>query len=130
MLEAAGVRVWRDTADLWPGEDWKAKIRHAITDDAFVFLACFSRQSLAREKSYQRQELNLAIEEMQLRSPDEPWLIPVRFDDCEIPDRDIGGGRTLTSIQRVDLFGDRFDDGAARLTGAVKQILGHQVALS
>lgn len=20
-LEAAGVRVWRDTADLWPGED-------------------------------------------------------------------------------------------------------------
>ena len=67
---------------------------------------------------------------MQLRSPDEPWLIPVRFDDCEIPDRDIGGGRTLTSIQRVDLFGDRFDDGAARLTGAVKQILGHQVALS
>jgi TIR domain len=68
MLEAAGVRVWRDTAELWPGEDWRAKIRHAITDDAFAFLACFSRQSLAREKSYQRQELNLAIEEMQLRS--------------------------------------------------------------
>jgi hypothetical protein len=34
MLEAAGVRVWRDTADLWPGEDWRAKIRHAITGDA------------------------------------------------------------------------------------------------
>ena len=41
-LEAAGVRVWRDTADLWPGEDWRAKIRQAIVDGALVFIACFS----------------------------------------------------------------------------------------
>src|SRR5271169_6058406 len=80
VLEARGVRVWRDTADLWPGEDWRAKIRHAITDNALVFIACFSRNSILRQKSYQREELSLAIEQMRLRSPDEPWLIPVRFD--------------------------------------------------
>jgi hypothetical protein len=39
VLEAAGVRVWRDTAELWPGEDWRAKIKQAITRDALVFLA-------------------------------------------------------------------------------------------
>lgn len=130
VLEAAGVRVWRDTADLWPGEDWRAKIRQAITDDAFVFLACFSRRSLARRKSYQNEELVLAIEQIRLRPPDEPWLIPVRFDECEIPDWDIGGGRTLMSIQRADLSGDHFDDGAVRLIESVKRILKHQGGFS
>jgi hypothetical protein len=122
-LQAAGIPVWRDTADLWPGEDWRLKIRRAITDRALAFLACFSQVGLARTRTYQRQELNLAIEEMQLRSPDEPWLIPVRFDDCEIPDRDIGGGRTLTSIQQADLFDERFGPGAERLVAAILRIL-------
>jgi hypothetical protein len=129
-LEAAHVPVWRDKARLWPGEDWRAKIRHAITDDAFVFLACFSRRSLARRKTFQNEELVLAIDQMRLRPPDEPWLIPVRFDDCKIPDWEIGGGRTLGSIQHADLFDNRFDEGAARLTEAVKRILRHQSGFS
>lgn len=105
-LEAAGIRVWRDTEELWPGEDWRAKVRKAITGDALVFIACFSRNSVSRDKSYQNEELLLAIEQMRQRKPDKPWLIPVRFDDCVIPDWDIGAGRTLSSIQRADLFGD------------------------
>jgi TIR domain len=123
-LEAAGIPVWRDTADLWPGEDWREKIRSAITDNALVFLACFSHASLARSKSYQNAELTLAIEQMRLRRPGDPWLIPVRFDECHIPDPDIGGGRTLTSIQHADLPSDRFDEGAARLVIAILRILG------
>jgi TIR domain-containing protein len=122
-LQAAGIPVWRDTVDLWPGEDWRAKIRHAITDNALVFIACFSNASLARSKSNQNRELALAIEQMQLRRPDEPWLIPVRFDDCMIPDWEIGAGRTLGSIQPADLFGDRADEGAARLVAAILRIL-------
>lgn len=123
-LEAAGVSVWRDTADLWPGEDWRMKIRRAITDDALAFIACFSSRSIARRKSYQNEELLLAIEQLRLRRPDDIWLIPVRLDDCDIPDLDLGGGRTLGSIQRVDLFGDKRDIGIARLVTAVLGILG------
>jgi hypothetical protein len=123
-LEAAGIRVWRDTADLWPGEDWRAKIRHAITNDALVFIACFSPRSLARDKSYQNEELALAIDQLRRRRPDIPWLIPVRFGDCDIPDYDIGAGRTLSSLQRADLFGKNFDAGALRLVAAVLRILG------
>jgi len=52
ILEAAGIPVWRDTADLWPGQDWRANIRRAITNDALVFLACFSQLSLSRSRSY------------------------------------------------------------------------------
>ena len=122
-LEAVGIPVWRDTANLWPGEDWRIKIRRAITDNALVFIACFSRASIARVKGYQNEELVLAVEQLRLRPPDNPWLIPVRFDECEIPDRDIGGGRTLTSIQRADLFGEHSDEGTARLVASVMRIL-------
>jgi nucleoside phosphorylase len=118
------VRVWRDTADLWPGEDWRVKIRRAIADDAFAFIACFSRTSVSRSKSHQNEELTLAVEQLRLRPPSRPWLIPARFDDCEIPDWDIGGGRTLASIQSADLFGDRADEAAARLVTSVLRILG------
>lgn len=122
-LEAAGITVWRDTVNLRPGEDWRSVIRHAISEDALVFIACFSQSSIARRRSYQNDELVLAIEELRLRQPDEPWLIPVRFDECDIPDRDIGGGRTLNSIQRADVFGVGASDGAARLVTEVQRIL-------
>jgi hypothetical protein len=127
-LESAGVRVWLDTAELWPGEDWRAKIREAITADALVFIACFSRRSLARDVSYQNEELVLAIEQLRLRRPDQPWFIPVRFDDCAIPDLDIGGGRTLGNIQRADLYGDRRQEHAARLVEIVVRMLDRQSA--
>lgn len=125
VLETAGIPVWRDTADLWPGEDWRKNIRRAITDDALAFVACFSQRSLSRDRSYQNEELVLAVEQLRLRRSGDPWLIPVRFDDCDIPDRDLGGGRTLASIQRVDLFGDRADKGAERLVAAIQRILDH-----
>lgn len=108
VLEAAGIPVWRDTADLWPGQDWRAMIRRAITDDALVFIACFSQRSLKRVKSYQNEEFIMAMEQLRLRHSEDPWLISVRLDECEIPDRELGG-RTLASIQRVDLFGDGWE---------------------
>jgi TIR domain/e3 binding domain len=122
-LEAAGIRVWRDTADLWPGEDWRFKIRHAITRNSLVFIACFSSQSVRRRESYQNEELLLAIEQLRLRRPYDPWLIPVRFDDCDIPDLELGGGRTLGSINRADLFGDKRDAAVNRLIAAILRTL-------
>jgi hypothetical protein len=122
-LQAAGVSVWRDTADLWPGEDWRAKIRRAITNNALVFIACFSSRSVARVTSYQNEELVLAIEQLRLRPPDYPWFIPVRFDNCEIPDRDLGDGRTLNSFQRADLFGDGLEREIERLVVAIVRLV-------
>jgi len=129
-LEAAGIRVWRDTANLWPGEDWRQAIRRAITDSALVFIACFSSNSLARRKSYQSEELLLATEQLRLRRPDVPWLIPVRLDECQIPDYDIGRGRTLNSIQRIDVFGDLAGEAAARLATTILRIFGQQTSPS
>ena len=66
---------------------------------------------------------SLAIDQLRLRRPDDPWLIPVRFDNCEVPDRDLGSGRTLGSIHRADLFGSGRDLAAERLVAAVHRLL-------
>jgi hypothetical protein len=122
-LESAGVPVWRDTVNLWPGESWRDKIREAIDRDALVFIACFSRRGVARRKSYQYEELRLAIDQFRSRRPDVTWLIPARFDECDIPDFDLGGGRTIGSIQHVDLFGANRDLAASRLVATVQRLL-------
>jgi hypothetical protein len=118
VLEAAGIVVWRDT-NLQPGEDWRSRIRQAITRDALAFIACFSANSASKEISYQNEELALAIDQLRLRKLGTAWLFPVRLNDCAIPDLNIGGGRTLASIQRADLFGEHREEGIARLVAAV-----------
>jgi len=123
-LEAAGIPVWRDTQDIWPGEDWRFRIRQAIASDSVVFIACFSSASIAGISSRQNEELVLATDQLRLRRPGGAWLLPVRFDDCVIPDWDLGGGRTLASLMAADLFGDYFDSGAGRLIEAIKRLLG------
>ena len=123
VLEAAGIPVWLDTAQLWPGQDWRAVIRRAIREDSLAFLACFSSQSVSQSRTYQNEEIVLAINEMRLRPPDQSWLIPVRFDDCQIPDRSIGGDQMLSDLHQSDLFGDNCQRNADRLVEAIRRIL-------
>ena len=118
-LVAAGIKVWRDTDNLRPGQDWKIEISQAISNGSLAFIACLSGNTARREKSYQNEELILAAEQMRLRRPDMTWLIPVRFDDCDIPRFDLGAGRTLSSLQSVDLFGDQWQHGTERLITTV-----------
>ena len=116
------ILVWRSASSLRPGDDWAAKIRNAIKNESIAFLACFSTRSVARQSSYQNDELLVAIDEFQSRSHDSSWLIPVRLDDCQIPGRQIGGGRTLASIQRADLFGPQREQNTDQLVTRIKEI--------
>ncbi|MEZ2391756.1 toll/interleukin-1 receptor domain-containing protein [bacterium RCC_150] len=122
-LEAVGVSVWRDTKDLWPGQNWEDKIRAAIQSDSLAFIACFSDHTLAREKSYQNAELALAAEEYRLRPPTTEWLVPVRFSECPVPEWNLGAGRNLNSLHRTDLFGDTETIQMVRLVQAVQRIV-------
>ncbi len=123
-LAAAGIAVWRDTDSLWPGQDWRAEIRRSIQSGSFAFLACFSEASGARERSYQNEELVLAVEQQRLRPFGRPWLIPVRLGETDIPEYDLGAGRTLSSINRIDLFGYDYELNVTRLVSSVLRILG------
>jgi hypothetical protein len=126
MLEAAGVRVWRDTAELWPGQDWRIEIANAITNGSLAFIACFSENSSRRETYFQNEEIVLAAEQMRLRQPGRSRLIPVRFAECGVPSFPLGAGRTLDSLQRVDLFGKFTNVAIARLVATVVGILNAQ----
>lgn len=124
LLDAAQIPYWRDRNNLDPGVHWKQKIREAIRSDSLVFLACFSAQSLAREKSYMNEELTLAIEEYRLRPPAKTWLIPVRLDDVKVPDLDLGAGRSLGDLHFVSLFGEAFAAEGVRLASTISRMTG------
>lgn len=123
LFQAAGISVWRDTARLRPGDDRRAMISDAIRHDALAFIPCFSSHSAARRISNQNEELRLAINQLRLQRPYDPWLIPVRFDDCYIPDFELGAGRTLASIEPANLFGPNREQAADRLVAAVQRLL-------
>lgn len=126
VLDAAQIPFWRDRSALGPGDAWKAKIRQAIQEGSLVFLACFSERSRAREKSYMNEELTLAIDEFRKLPPGRTWLIPVRFDDGEVPDWDRGAGRVLRDINYLDLFGSDHMANAARLITTIHRLTGEK----
>jgi TIR domain/Histidine-specific methyltransferase, SAM-dependent len=126
QLEAAGVKVWLDRDQLTPGERWPTAIRSAIEEGAF-FLACFSKHSAARRRSYMNEELVIAIEELRKRPSDRAWFLPVLFHPGTVPKRDIGAGETLHAIHQVPLYED-WDDGVRRLLTVISPDADNQAA--
>jgi hypothetical protein len=104
-LREFGVTVWLDKDLLKPGLRWQEQIRQGISEGDF-FLACFSEAYVNREKTYMNEELTLAIEELRLRPTDRAWFIPIKLTQCEVPERSIGAGETLRSIQWTELHSD------------------------
>lgn len=122
-LTAAGIAVWRDVRNLWPGDDWKREIRSAIETGSCAFVVCFSANSRAREETHQWEELTLAAESFRKRPPGKSWIYPVRLDDTRPPEFDLGAGRRLSDLNYLDFFGARQDDNAQRLVGAIKRAM-------
>jgi TIR domain len=124
-LLAAGIPVWRDINDLWPGDLWRRRLREAIEADALAYVPCFSSRLARRKRSTMYAELAWAVDEIRSRSPHSPWIIPVLFDDCTLPEYDLGGGLTLADLQWVDLRGERRAGQLERLITVLRRMLGH-----
>jgi len=104
-LRSFGIETWLDRDQITPGSRWRDAIRKAIENGAF-FIACFSSEYNQRSKTYMNEELTLAVDELRQRPTDQSWFVPVLLNECEVPDRNIGGGDTLRSIQYVRLYED------------------------
>ena len=117
-LKSHGIKVWLDREDIDPGTRWEPAIRRAIQQGAF-FIACLSKEYNERDKTYMNTELTVAIKELHQRPTDRIWFIPVKLNDCEIPDRDIGGGETLRDFQYVNLYED-WDRGIQRILKVIQ----------
>jgi formylglycine-generating enzyme required for sulfatase activity len=117
-LEARSIETWLDRHQIKPGQRWQKAIEDAIRSGAF-FVACFSQAYAERTRSYMNEELLLAIEEVRLRPEEATWFIPIRLDDCEIPDRRIGPELNIRSFQWLDMFPD-WERSVERLAEAIK----------
>lgn len=126
VLEAAQIPYWRDRSALGPGDAWRAKIKQAIREGSLVFLACFSDNSRAKGKSYMNEELTLAVDEFRQMPPGRTWLIPVRFDRGDVPEWDLGAGRSLSDLNYSDLFGPEHMANAARLVTTIHRLTGER----
>ena len=121
-LRAAGVDTWRDIHEIPPGARWRDEIRQAIRHGA-SFIACFSSNSERKDRSYMREEISVAIDELRLRPRDRAWFFPVKLTPCNIPMIPIGVGETLADIQHLELF-DLADLRVQPLVNALRSSLG------
>jgi HEAT repeat protein len=126
-LREYGIEVWFDRDQLRPGHRWRDEIRVGIAQGDF-FIACFSKRYSERARTYMNEELTLAIEELRQRSTDRAWFLPVLLSDTQIPDRSIGGGDTLRSLQWVNLYSD-WHTGVARILSVVQPNSGRVLQL-
>jgi V8-like Glu-specific endopeptidase len=94
-LTADGVRCWFDEEDLLPGQDWESEIGRAIRRCRFV-LACISNSSISK-RGFVQKELRLALDVADEQPLESTFLIPVRLEECELPER-------LKRWQAADLF--------------------------
>lgn len=117
-LIAKSITVWLDRNDINPGVFWKDAIRRAISNGDF-FIACFSTEYNVRSSSFMNEELTLAIEELRKRQPDQTWFIPVLFSG-EVPDREIGAGKTLRDLQWIAFNEKNWDDGVQRILRVIR----------
>ena len=84
-LIACGYDVWYDEQTLLPGQDWEREIRGAvIASDAFITI--ISRNSVDKD-GFIQEELRLALEIAEARPTGTIFIIPLRVDDVEVPDR-------------------------------------------
>jgi len=107
QLRAAGFNPWLDEENLLPGQNWDSEITKAVRK-ANIVLVCLSTRS--GKRGYVQKEVVRALDVADEQPEGSIFLIPVRLEDCEVPDR-------LKRWQWVDLFAD---GGYAKLERALK----------
>jgi hypothetical protein len=117
-LRAAGIDVWIDRTDLTPGLPWKSGIRRAIRDGLY-FIVCFSAAYAQRAKTYMNEEIRLAVAELRLMPPDQPWFIQVKLEPCKPPEFDIDAVHTSSGLQYID-FTQSWEIGMANLIKTIQ----------
>ena len=106
ILEKNGIKTWTHKDDIKVGSYSRERIQEAIEKSTY-FLACFSKEYRERDRTYMNEELTIAIDELRKRHTDKnPWFIQIKLNQCEIPKRDIGNGKTLMDIQYLELLPD------------------------
>jgi hypothetical protein len=112
-LRASGFEPWLDEEDLLPGQDWDREIGRALRGAQLV-LVCLSQRS--QKRGYLQKEIRRALDVAEEQPEGTIFLIPVRLEDCEVPER-------LRTWQWVDLYDEHgYSKLEAALRSAVRQV--------
>ena len=84
-LEEAGVDVFFDRDQLQAGDDWEGKLRRNI-HQCSMFVPVISQHTLTLERRFFRVEWNAALDEAQMASSADVFLLPIVIDSTEIDD--------------------------------------------
>jgi len=83
FLRSNECNPWMDIYDLVPGQDWELEINHNIKSADF-FVACLSKNSVSK-RGFVQKELKEAIATLEKMPEGEIYIIPIRLDDCIVP---------------------------------------------
>jgi hypothetical protein len=91
------IDPWFDEEDILPGEMWEASVVNAVRHShaVIIFLSSYA----VREEGFFHKELKLALDAAAEKPDGTIFIIPIRLDVCEVPER-------LRPYQYVDYFGD------------------------
>jgi hypothetical protein len=79
-----GFEPWLDEEDLLSGQEWAREIPRALQTSDFI-LIFLSRNSVAK-RGYVQREMKLALDALQELPEGTIHTIPVRIDECEVPE--------------------------------------------
>ena len=121
-LVEAGYKPWFDEEDLLPGQNWREEIPKALKNSD-LFIACLSSTSISK-RGYIQREFKMAMEMLAELPPGTIFVIPLKFDDCEIPElRQSEYGLNLRDIQWLDYWKP---NGFEKLVKSIEHQFGSQ----
>ena len=94
-LSAVGFKPWMDNMDLLPGQKWDIIIRESIRNSDF-FIVCLTQNSCDKS-GYLLKEIRLALDILQEKQDHEIFIIPVKLEECQIPQQ-------LAEYQWMELY--------------------------
>jgi hypothetical protein len=85
LLRLDGFAPWIDKENLIPGQDWEYEIRQAVRVSDVV--VAFISSSGVNRDGFLHKEIRLAIDAAEQKPEGTIFIVPVRLDDCKIPER-------------------------------------------
>lgn len=82
-LEDTWIEPWLSEEKILPGQDWRAEITEALRN-ADVIIICLSAISVAKE-GFVQAEIKRALDISEQKPERTIFIIPLLFDDCNIP---------------------------------------------
>ncbi len=93
----AWIDPWFDEEDILPGQMWEESVTEAVHNSHAVII--FLSSTAVRKEGFFHKELKLALDAAAEKPDGTIFIIPIRLDACDVPDR-------LQPYQYIDYFGD------------------------